>query len=145
MILTFSAVISYQHFVNQYQLIQLVNTLLGGLQYARFEAMNLGNPVDYCPKDNSSEKCGDDWQNGQLVIEHSTHRLLREYPPVSKIYRLRWFGSLGINSVIQWEPDGMTYGQQGSFWIGSVKSETSPMVQVIVLRSGRIKVNMSNN
>lgn len=138
-ILTLCSVVSYQYFVDHQQLKKIAFTIMSALRYAQSEAINLGDRVDFCPKGDNPESCGSDWQQGQQVIVHKTHQLLRELSSIPSSYSIIWRGTLGENQMIQWEPNGFTYGQQGSFWISDRYARAS-QIEIILLRTGRVRV-----
>ena len=140
-ILLFSAAMAYQKFVNKNQLNTLVEKLSDALEYARDEAITSQSTISFCPK-NEDETCGSDWQNGQLILDEKNKQVLRVLPPTPNQYHLTWCSTLGDSSELRWRSDGFTRGQQGSFFICERKAHQKLSAQIIVLRTGRLRVVM---
>jgi type IV fimbrial biogenesis protein FimT len=138
-ILLFSAIIAYQSFVCKNQLLSLVNQFTDALLFARDEAITLQTTVTFCPK-NKDEKCGFDWEKGQLIL--NSKKIIRELPATPIIYHVYFSGTLGESTVLRWRADGFTRGQQGSFYFCDLKKHPAASAQIIILRTGRLRVVM---
>lgn len=136
LILLFSASVAYREFVHQNQLSTLVNNLTDALEYARDEAITKHMTVAFCPR-NADDRCGSDWQQGQLIIDKKNQRVLRVLPSMPKQYHLSWRSTLGDSADLEWRSDGFTRGQQGSFFICAAKGLSA---QIIILRTGRLRI-----
>lgn len=141
-ILLLSSVMIYRHFTLQNQLALTVNRIVSALHYARIQAISEKIPVVLCPNENNV-KCGSDWQTGLLVTDLNNQTIFRAIASFAKLFRVVWRGSLGDNDLIQFQRDGFTYGQQGSFLIcGPPRSHLS--AKIIVLRTGRVRTEMNH-
>ncbi|EKD91967.1 MAG: hypothetical protein ACD_29C00269G0005 [uncultured bacterium] len=136
-ILLFSSVVSYRWILEKNQLILYANTLISAMHYARTLAIESKIPVILAPKDQN-------WQNGLIITDFNQKKLFRVYSPMKKPFQLIWHGSLNANEYIQWQPDGFTFGQMGSFLICNTQ-DSRQSVKIIILRTGRIRSDIENN
>lgn len=140
-ILILSSVVTYRHVVLQNQLIFTVDRMVSALRYARIQAINEKMPVVLCPNQNNTT-CGKNWQNGLLVTDLN-HHLFHIVSPFSTGFHIAWRSSLGDNDSIEFQSDGLTHGQQGSFLIcGPFGRNLS--AKIIVLRTGRVRSEMNH-
>lgn len=140
-ILLFSAVMAYRAFINKNQLSTLVEKLSDALAYARDAAITLQSTITFCPK-NEDGTCGSNWQKGQWIIDEKNQNVLRVLPAVPSQYHFFWRSTLGDFTALQWRSNGFTRGQQGSFFICGRKGYDALSARVIILRTGRIRVEM---
>ena len=140
-ILLFSAAMAYREFISKNQLSTLVNQFTDALEYARDAAITTQSTVAFCPR-NKDETCGSNWQNGQLIVDEKNKNVLRELPAMPSQYRLYWRSTLGDSSELRWRATGFTRGQQGSFLICADQSHHAVSAQIIILRTGRLRVVM---
>lgn len=138
-ILLFSAVTAYQTFIRKNQLSTLVDQLTDAMEYARDAAITLQTTITFCPK-NNDEQCGSHWQQGQLIIDERNQHRLRELPAIPNQYHLYWRSTLGDSGSLRWRSDGFTRGQQGSFLICAPAHHLGVSAQIIILRTGRLRV-----
>jgi type IV fimbrial biogenesis protein FimT len=138
LILLFSASMSYRDFIHRHQLSTLVNNLIDNLEYARDEAITLDATITLCPK-NAGGRCGLHWQKGQLMLNKSNNHILRVLPKMPQSYRLFWRSTLGDSTTLQWQSNGFTRGQQGSFFICA---RHAPSAQIVILRTGRLRAHI---
>src|SRR3990167_3099997 len=138
-ILLFSAAMAYREFISKNQLSTLVNQFTDALEYARDAAITTQSTVAFCPR-NKDETCGSNWQNGQLIVDEKNKNVLRELPTMPSQYRLYWRSTLGDSSELRWRATGFTRGQQGSFLICADQSHHAVSAQIIILRTGRLRV-----
>lgn len=138
-ILLLSVLTSYRHFVCEQEVTVLVDRVTTALTFARDSAITQHATIMLCAK-NNAHQCGSDWQNGQLIINRDTQKIIRELPKLSNNYRLYWRSTLDDSTALVWRPDGFTRGQQGSFFICG----KSISAQIIILRTGRWRVVISN-
>lgn len=104
-------------------------------------AMVYQQPALFCGSQNHLS-CDDHWDAGQLTIL-SNHQILKRYPALPMSYHLSWKSSLHKNSGIQFNSDGETAGQQGSFYL--CKTETLNRLKdcaarIILLKTGRVRI-----
>lgn len=136
-ILIFSALISYRTFFSDNQLTILTDTLEDVLHYARYAAITIRTDIKLCARD-PDNTCGSDWQNGQLVINANNARVLRVFSALPKQFQLFWESTLGESADLEWNPDGFTHGQQGSFFI-CARDKAALSAKIIILRTGRLR------
>lgn len=62
------AVPSFQDQIIRNQSAALAEDTLGAINFARLEAIKRGRPVTFCPANNTRDNCGNNWNNGWLVV-----------------------------------------------------------------------------
>lgn len=140
-ILLFSAAMAYQTFIDKNRLSMLVDQFTDALEYARDAAITTQSTVAFCPR-NKDETCGSNWQNGQLIVDEKNQSVLRVLSAIPNQYHLYWRSTLGDSSELRWRATGFTRGQQGSFFICADQSHHAMSAQLIILRTGRLRVVM---
>lgn len=132
---------SYHQFVEKNQLQQIIETLVGALRLARVDAITSSSYIIFCPKNH--HQCGTDWDKGQLLINESTHQILRTFSGLPVHYHIFWRSSFGESDRLRWGLDGFTEGQQGNFMICNERNKNLSS-KIIVLRSGRLRTQIGN-
>lgn len=143
-VLLFSTLAAYREFTQKNQLSVLVNDLTHALNYARASAITLQAGITFCAN-NGIGACGSDWQKGQIILNESNQAVLYELPALPSGYHLFWRSTLGDSADLRWRSDGFTRGQQGSFFVCGRKEHHERSAQIIILRTGRIRVEMGVN
>lgn len=138
-LLLFATISAYYEFTHKNQLSILVNDLTNTLEYARNSAITLHTNIIFCAN-NGEGACGSNWQNGQLILNENDQKVLRELPLMPSGYHLFWRSTLGDSVALRWRSDGFTRGQQGSFFICGRKDHFASSAQIIILRTGRLRV-----
>lgn len=138
-LLLFATASAYREFTARNQLSTLVNNLTNALDYARASAVTSHTGITFCA-DGGDGMCGSNWHNGQLILNDNNHRVLRSLPPIPNGYRLFWRSTLGESADLRWRSDGLTRGQQGSFFICTRKGHFVSSAQIIILRTSRWRV-----
>ena len=131
-----SVVLSYRRWMIHYQLTAFVVRFADALNYAENAAIASQSTIVFGPKNAN-------WQRGQVIFEKHTSRLLLALPPIPTEYRLIWASTLGESQSLQFRSNGFTRGQQGSFFIRLV-AHKHISARLIILRTGRVRVVMSN-
>lgn len=134
-----AAAMSYQTFIRRNQLYFLIETITSNLAFAQNEAISLHTTIAFCPKGEKGT-CGFDWSQGQLIVNARDNTVLRELPTLPQRFQLDWKSSLGKSSELLWRDDGFTDGQQGSFYVCDQSDHFGQSAQIIVLRTGRLRV-----
>jgi type IV fimbrial biogenesis protein FimT len=140
-ILLFSVAIVYRTFIQKNRLSVLVDQLTDALEYARDVAITTQSTITFCPK-NKDEQCGSHWQRGQLIEDEKNAHVFRVLPSMPKQYHLYWRSTLGESDSLRWRSDGLTRGQQGSFLICAHQLHHALSAQIILLRTGRLRVHI---
>lgn len=140
-ILLFSSIASYRYFVAKNQLNELVDQLTDALTYARDQAITSHTTITLCP-DQGDMQCGANWQGGLLIWDEKNQRVFRRLPAMPAMFYLKWKSTLNDSVLLRWRSDGFTRGQQGSFYI-CAQSDNAPSAQIIILRTGRLRVVIS--
>lgn len=140
-ILLFSAITAYQTWMQKNQLTTLVDQFTDALEYARDSAITLQSTIIFCP-DHGDGTCGSHWSAGQIIMSEKNQRVLRILPAMPNQYHLYWRSTLGDSTELRWRTDGFTRGQQGSFLICSSQQHHAKSAQIIILRTGRLRVVM---
>lgn len=138
-ILLFSAITAYQTWVRKNQIKTLVDQFTDALEYARDSAITLDSTIVFCP-DHGDGACGSHWTAGQLMMNEKNQKVLRILPAMPNPYHLYWRSTLGDSSKLRWRANGFTRGQQGSFLICSSQQHHAKSAQIIILRTGRLRV-----
>lgn len=138
--LFFSAVaIGYHTFIRRNQLYFLIQTISANLMFAQNEAVSLHANIVFCPR-GENDTCGDNWDRGQLILNEDDNKVLRELPNLPPQFHLSWKSSLGKSTALLWRNNGFTNGQQGSFDVCEQSGHADQSAQIIVLRTGRLRV-----
>ncbi len=135
-ILLLSSVISYREFMLKNQLNYNINKIVGMLHYAQSLAINSKNSIMVAPAES-------DWQNGFVITDINHQKIFRTYSAISKQFTLTFRSSLGDNHFIEWQADGFTFGQQGSFLLCNTKN-THQSAKITILRTGHVQSELQN-
>lgn len=136
-ILLLSATISFHALFSDNQLQNDVEQCVAALLFARSEAITLQTRVSVLPNQS-------DWQSGMRMINQNSHTLIRVFSFASNQYQIDFRGTLGKSSELVWRSDGMTAGQQGSFFFCNKQDSQKKSAQIILLRTGRLRVVIGN-
>jgi type IV fimbrial biogenesis protein FimT len=121
-----------------------INSIISGIEFTQMAAMSYQQPAIFCGSQNHLS-CDNHWDEGQLTIL-SDHQILKLYPALPTSYHLSWKSSLNKNSGVQFNPDGETAGQQGSFYLCKTKTENrlkDCTARIILLKTGRLRIKQT--
>jgi prepilin-type N-terminal cleavage/methylation domain-containing protein len=138
-LLLIAAIPSYHHFIFRNKTAALVNQLEWAIHMSRQQAIATHQELEFCGSSNRTE-CDGRWQEGQVLRVVSTKQILRIFSLVGAGERLWWQSSLGDNNTLKLAPTGFTEGQHGSFYYCSGDNQGRYGAQVIVMNSGRVRV-----
>lgn len=136
-ILLVMAVPSGHEFLVENRALAAVNALIGGLNFARSEAVTRNEKIIFC-KSLDHKNCGGEWRDGQIVMQGSD--LLKVFSVVPKGARLMWNSSGGKDDFVEWLPSGFTNGQRGSFYYCAGAKNQRYSRAIVLLNTGRIYV-----
>lgn len=116
----------------------LLQQLLHQLQFCRQAAMQLGTTISLCPSDDGRH-CQGQWQQGYVIftdnlhdhIIHSPQQILR-YQQILSHQTTLYYRGFPTSRYIQWQSNGLTRGQNGSFYLGERR--------VVISHSGRARI-----
>ncbi len=138
-LLSTMAIPSLRYFLNNNQLIAISNRVLAGIQFARSIATQRSKIVVYCGSSNH-KSCDGRWNKGQIVQVINSGEVLMSYGKLPRGYRLLWRSSFGRNHAVEFNADGFTRGQQGSFYICSnAHTDFSRGIVLSIALSGRVR------
>ena len=138
LILFYLAAPSFSHLLKRSQLVSITNHIVHAIRYARTAAIQQQSVITFCGS-STDKKCDGRWQAGQIILNNKSGKVLRKFGSIPQRYQLIWRSSFGRNDYLQLTPDGFTNGQQGRFILKN-KQDNSVVAQVVVLRSGRVRV-----
>ena len=96
---------SLQSIVSKNRAVIYTNELITALQFTRYAAINLGEPIIFCgSKDHKT--CQGSWHNGSIVITATSGKILRIFPEIFAGDKLSWQGSFGRQNTITFLPTG---------------------------------------
>lgn len=122
----------FHTFVARNTLSSLIIDEESALRYARVMAIVSHHAVTLKPIKN------DDWQSGQIIVDMQTQKILRVLPAIANPIHFFWKSTLDDSLALMWRPDGMTAGQQGSFYFCNIQNNALS-AQIIILRTGRLR------
>src|SRR3989338_181803 len=137
MILFMISVMGYRHFITENTLIANVNQMVEALRFARMSAITSHHRVVLLPAS------ANDWQAGQVILDQANGNVLRVLPAIVKPYAFSWKSTLDYSDSLTWRRDGMTFGQQGSFYFCNANSPNHS-AEIIILRTGRLRSIVGN-
>lgn len=132
-ILLLSASLSFHALLSRHQLQDQVGQCVAALLFARSEAISLQTRVVVLPNQSN-------WKNGMRIVNQNRNSLIRVFHFTSDAYEIDFRGTLGESSQLVWRSDGMTAGQQGSFFFCNKQDPQKKSAQIILLRTGRLRV-----
>lgn len=112
-----------------------IEHIVSGLQFARSEAITLGENVKYCGS-KDGKVCDGDWAQRRIIVT-SSGIVLRVFAAIGVGESLSLNGSFGKDDYLEFTPLGNTNGQSGSF---TYKAQTNKGYKIIVSNTGRIRV-----
>lgn len=123
---------SLQHLVTNHEKTLTTQKIKRTLEFARMSAIKWQQNVMVMPLQNH-------WNNGVQVVLADNKQLLRVESITQKKLSLQFRSSLGRSDAIVFTSLGFTLGQQGSFLICSLVSN-SACTKIIILRSGDMRI-----
>jgi len=139
-ILLIVAIPSGQHFFSQNRTAAQISTLMGGLNYARNEAISRNEKLIFC-KSADHKKCGGSWRDGQILLD-SKENVLRVFSAIPKKDKVVWNSSGGLDDSIAWLPSGYTNGQRGTFYYCAGNNNEADSRSIVLLDTGRSYVSL---
>ena len=137
--LSLLGIASYSYFINKNEQQTIIDELRAAIQYAKIQAIILGNPVYLAPIDSSS-----DWSNGMVLsfFDKQTNQaqLIYQWQWSHRRWSLNWEGAGSTNKIIFSTFLGQAMSN-GHFTL--INKVTHEQFTVILNRLGRIRV--SNN
>lgn len=138
-ILLVLAIPSGQHLLIQNRTTTQINTLLGGLNYARFEAISRNEKLKFC-KSANHETCRGRWRDGQILLD-AKKNVLRVFSGLPKKDDLAWDSSSGLDDFLVWLPTGYTNSQRGTFYYCAGDHNVADSRGIVLLDTGRSYVS----
>jgi type IV fimbrial biogenesis protein FimT len=130
------AIPAVQHFIAQNRTTAQINTLIGGLYYARHEAILRNEKLIFC-KSADGKTCGGHWRDGQLLLNEQK-QILRVFSALPKQDDLVWNSSGSeLDDRVVWLPTGYTQGQRGRFYYCVGNDGVADSRSVVLLDTGR--------
>ncbi len=126
-ILLLMGVPAWQDLQKQHQIKITLQQLTSTIAFARNTAILSHHKIIICPNDHMH--CGNDWQQGWLVIQQN--KIMRIFPEIPQHTHLIW-NDLRHTNKITLQPDGSTEGSNGSFYYGHYR--------LVINRGGRVKL-----
>lgn len=137
------SIVTFERWVDKNQLIKTTDSLIDMLEFARASAMTTQSMTEICPR-GADQKCGTEWDAGQLVLDVQNQKVLRVEEAVPDEYFILWRPTLNELPLIQFRSDGfVASGVQGSFFICAKKKQDLSS-RIILLRTGRTRALTGN-
>ncbi|KTD68091.1 MULTISPECIES: GspH/FimT family pseudopilin [Legionella] len=134
--LSIIGIASYTYFINKNEQQTIIDELRTAIQYAKIQAMILGNPVYLAPLNSSS-----DWSNGVVLrfLNKQTNqlKLIYQWQWSHPRWRLSWEGAGSTKKIIF--ATSLGQGMSNGHFI-LVNKVTHEQVTMILNRLGRIRV-----
>ncbi|MDP1574952.1 MAG: GspH/FimT family pseudopilin [Coxiellaceae bacterium] len=132
------SIVTFDRWIDKNQLIKTTDSFIDTLEFARNSAMASNALIEVCPRD-PGEKCGANWDAGQLVLDFQNEKVLRVEAAVPDDYFILWRPTLTDLPLVRFKPDGfLASGLQGSFYI-CAKKKHADSAKIVLLRSGRTR------
>lgn len=132
----------FSHFIHQSKLELATDQLKSELNYARSAAIKTHDEAVLCPSKDLLN-CEHDWSGQLMVFDPKNSKLLKIYPPIEN-FQLRWQGNLAKNDELIFQNNGMTKGQNGSFYLCAKDATQFAGKRLILNFSGRVRVEDQN-
>lgn len=130
---------TFHRWVEKDTLVKSTDVLIDVLQFARSAAMTSQQTIEVCPL-GAHDQCGDDWDQGLLVRDVATQKVLRveqDVPPEG--YFMLWKPALDALPLVRFRSDGfVASGLEGSFYL-CAKNTPAASSRIVLLRTGRIR------
>lgn len=134
-IIAFISISMVQHTLKQNRLTNEVNQIVNAIHYARSEAIKQNAIIILC-QSSDQKTCSGAWNQGQVVL--IKNKVLQVFPALNNQDQLIWKSSLAQNDALQFNADGFTNGQQGSFYF--CPTDKNYAKRIVVEQSGRVRV-----
>lgn len=137
MTLQFWALPSLNHLLINNRTAVIINRIKTSIRVARIEAVERQSTVRFCAS-RKNNACTGDWQQGQIIQDLETGEVLRTYSALPKGYRLIWKSAFERDHYLDFNSEGFTRGQQGSFYC-CIDHKPQYSRGLVVSRSGRVR------
>lgn len=115
----------------------IIDRIKVAINIARIEAVERHSLVRFCASVDHVT-CSGEWQDGQLIQNATTGRVLRDYPRLPKGYRLIWKSAFRRDHYLDFNSQGFTQGQQGTFYC-CVDRYPQYSQGLVISQSGRVR------
>ena len=137
------SIVTFDRWIDKNQLIKTTDSFIDMLEFARTSAMISHGQTEVCPR-GADEKCGTNWDEGQLVIDLQNHKVLRAEDAVPEEYFILWRPTLTDYPLIKFNAEGfLASGLQGSFYLCAKKKHVNSS-KIVILRTGRTRALTGN-
>ncbi len=137
LILQCVAMPSLHHFLMRNRTTVIIDRLKTAIEMARIEAVEQHHLIRFCASDDR-KTCGGAWQQGQIIQNLDTNEILKVYPGLPKGYQLIWKSAFQRNRYLDFNTEGFTQGQQGTFYC-CVDHNLQYSRGLVVSQSGRVR------
>ncbi|OUS30395.1 hypothetical protein A9Q98_05230 [Thalassotalea sp. 42_200_T64] len=142
---------SYQALIQRHYMKTEVNKWLLALNLARQTAITSGNIVTLCPSSNGIS-CGKKWTDGAILfidknrdhVKDNNELMLQVVAAVQHRQLLTW-RAFQNRKYIQFQQNGFTWSQNGTFRICANQTSLKYNRALIVTRSGRIRLSKDHD
>jgi type IV fimbrial biogenesis protein FimT len=139
LIMLLISVPAYQHLLARTRSTNVINHMMTAINEARVQAITGNQIIVFCGSEDGLQ-CDGQWQRGQLLTD-TNGKVMHNFSGLPLGDRLWWESSLGHDNFLKLAPTGFTEGQRGSFYYCPRYSPVKYGAKIIVLDSGRVRVD----
>lgn len=142
LILQCIAVPAWRHLIMTNRTQAIIDRIKMAINITRIEAVLQHHVMRLCASADH-KTCRGNWRDGQLIQNPATGEVLRSYPRLPTGYRLMWRSAFQRNHYLDFNAQGFTQGQQGTFYC-CIDRDPQYSRGLVVSQSGRVRELQEN-